>query len=248
MRTFHWILLFVGFGLIGLQPVHAQTSPEAPAIRPQGSIHFVLGVPQGDFRDNVDDLGFGLDFFGGLGFGQSPLVVGLDLGFLVYGREVRNEPFSGTIPDVRVDVETTNNILKSHVVLRIQPPSGTIRPYLDGLFGLKYLFTQTRIENEGFGDQEPIAQSTNFDDVALSYGVGAGIAVELYRPRRTNQDGEPNPLDALELKLGAQYLFGGEADYLREGSIRRQNGNVTFDVTRSRTTLLVPQLGVSLRF
>lgn len=243
-----YLILFVAGLILSSAPSHAQSDTDRSPVRPQGSIDFVMGIPQEEFRDNVDNLGFGLDFFGGLGFGRSPLVIGLDLGFLVYGRERRTEPFSNTIPDVTVEVTTTNNILKSHFVLRVQPPDGAIRPYLDGLIGLKYLFTQTRIEDEGFGDQESIAQSTNFDDVALSYGVGGGVAIQLYRPPAEQKPSEKNPLKALELKLGAQYLFGGEADYLQEGSIERQNGTVTFEAERSRTTLLVPQLGVALRF
>lgn len=201
------------------------------------------GVPQGVFRDNVTDPGFGIDLFAGLGFGRSPVVIGLDLGFLVYGRERRTEPFSTTIPDVTVDVETTNNVLQTHFVLRFQPPGGTVRPYAEGLFGFKYLFTQTRIESERFNDNEPIASSTNFDDFALSYGVGGGVAIELYRFGE-----ETKEIRSVELKLGAQYLIGSEAEYLQEGSIRRENGNVAFEVDRSRTTLLEPYLGVGVQF
>ena len=228
--------------LVGASPAQAQ-APDELAIRPQGSVSFLLGVPQGEFRDNVDNIGFGIDVFGGLGVGRSPVVIGLDLGFLIYGRERRSEPFSNTIPDVTVDVETTNNIFQSHLVLRLQPPSGAVRPYLDGLFGFKYLFTQTSIESERFGDNEPIASSTNFDDFALSYGVGGGVHIRLYRPQ-----GEENEVESVALKLGVQYLLGNEAEYLQEGSIRRVNGSIDFDVERSRTTFLEPYLGVALRF
>src|SRR5690606_36432668 len=85
-------------------------------VRPQGDLNFIVGVPQGSFSENVDDAGFGLNLFGGLGVGRSPVVVGLELGFMVYGFERRNEPFSTTIPDVTVDVETSNNIMLGHFV------------------------------------------------------------------------------------------------------------------------------------
>lgn len=228
--------------LAGASAVQAQ-APSDPAIRPQGSVSFLVGVPQGEFRDNVDNLGFGLDVFGGLGVGQSPVVIGLDIGFLIYGRERRSEPFSNTIPDVTVDVQTTNNIFQSHLVLRLQPPNGTVRPYVDALFGFKYLFTQTQIESERFEADDPIASSTNFDDFALSYGVGGGVHIALYRPQ-----GEEREVESVALKLGAQYLLGSEADYLQEGSIRRVNGAIDFEVERSRTTFLEPYLGVALQF
>lgn len=224
-------------------PTSVQAQNASGAVRPQGSISFLVGVPQGEFRDNVSNPGFGLDVFGGLGFGRSPVVIGLDVGFLIYGRERRSEPFSNTIPDVTVEVETTNNILQTHFVLRLQPPDGAIRPYADALIGFKYLFTQTRIESERFGDNESIASSTNFDDFALSYGIGGGLTIDLYRPQ-----GEDKEVQSVGLQLGVQYLLGSEADYLRKGSIRREGGSIEFDVERSRTTFLEPYLGVAVQF
>lgn len=209
----------------------------------------MLGVPQGEFRENVSRPGFGLDLFGGLGFEPSPFVVGVDFGFLLYGRETSSRPFSPTIPEVTVDVETTNNILQSHLVLRMQPPEGDVRPYLDGLFGFKYLFTQTTIRSERRLDQEPIAQSTNFDDFAWSYGIGGGVDIPMYRPSPDDEAENAQPsVRSVELRLGAQYLFGTEADYLREGSIEVVDGEVLFDVSRSRTTFLEPVLGITVKW
>jgi len=242
LTAFAWgIALLLVLGMT--RPTSAQAQNASGAVRPQGSISFLVGVPQGEFRDNVSNPGFGLDVFGGLGFGRSPVVIGLDVGFLIYGRERRSEPFSNTIPDVTVEVETTNNILQTHFVLRLQPPDGAIRPYADALIGFKYLFTQTRIESERFGDNESIASSTNFDDFALSYGIGGGVTIDLYRPQ-----GEDKEVQSVGLQLGVQYLLGSEADYLRRGSIRREGGSIEFDVERSRTTFLEPYLGVAVQF
>lgn len=215
-------------------PAHAQ-------VQPQGELSFAMGFPQGEFADNVTNPGFGINIFGGLGFAQAPVVLGGELGFLIYGQEHRREPFSTTIPDVTVDVETNNNIVMGHFVLRLQPQTGTVRPYADGLFGFKYLFTETRIENDRFRPgPDPIAVSTNFDDIALSYGVGGGVDVRLYHGMLGESPG------TVFLKLGARYLPGAEAEYLKKGSIARNDGTVTYEVERSRTTLLVPQIGVKV--
>ena len=235
-RLFAYGLLLTA-GFFAALPAHAQ-------VRPQGELSFIVGLPQGEFNEHVDQAGFGGSLFGGIGLGASPVTLGLDLAFMVYGYERRSEPFSNTIPDVTVDVTTSNNIGMGHLVLRLEPPSGAIRPYLDGLVGLKYLYTETNIENEGFGDNESIARSVNFDDTALSYGVGGGLNVRVY----SGQLGEDTPHGIILVNLGARYLFGGEAEYLQKGSIRRENGEVTFDVDRSRTDLLIPQLGVSFVF
>ena len=214
----------------------------AQGVRGEGGLSFTVGVPQGEFGDQLDNPGFGGSLYGGIGLGASPIVLGADVGFLIYGHERRTEPFSTTIPDVTVDVITNNNLVSGHLFARLQPPRGTFRPYADVLFGFKYLFTDTRIRSEGFNDDEPIARSTNFDDTALSYGAGGGIQIQVF----DGQGGE-GP-QAVYIELGARYLIGRPAEYLKEGSVRRENGRVAFDVTKSDTDMLNVKLGVGVRF
>ena len=206
-------------------------------VYPQGDITVVVGFPQGEFEDHVDNAGVGLNFFAGLGLGRSPFVIGLDGGFLIYGFERRSEPFSTTIPDVYVDVETSNAIAMGHLLLRVQPPTGFVQPYVDGLVGFKYFFTETSIRDEDDYDYT-IASSTNFDDAALSYGFGGGLDVAIHQGRK----------NMVLINVGARYLFGTEAEYLQEGSIERRNGRVTYIVDRSETNLLITQLGITLKF
>ncbi len=207
-------------------------------------INLMLGNPRGEFEDNVDAVGFGGSVAGGYYLGQSPIMLGADFSYMIYGNESRTEPFSTTIPDVRVDVETSNNILQGHLLLRLQSNRGAFRPYLDGLAGFNYLFTQTKIENRGAFD-EPIAESTNLDDTAFSYGVGGGVTL---RVSKIKPDEEENPLREVLINFGVRYIFGGEAEYLQEGSIRRENGEVLFDVSQSTTDLLTFELGVVFGF
>jgi hypothetical protein len=216
------------------QTAHAQ-------VRGQASVDLTLGVPTGEFGDNIDHPGFGLDLSGGIGLGPAPIQIGLAGTFLIYGIESRSEPFSTTIPDVRVDVETTNSIVMGHLYLRIQPTEGVVQPYAEGLFGFKYLFTSTSIKNRGSGEE--VASSTNFDDIAASYGFGGGLDFRVYNGVR-----EDGGRKVVLVHLGARYLLGGNAEYLKRGSIRRENGEVTYGVSRSRTDLIQPQLGVTFQF
>lgn len=214
-------------------------------VHPQGSLNLIAGFPQQEFNDFVDNVGFGGNLFLGLGFEGTPIVIGVDLGYMVYGFERRNEPFSTTIPDVTVDVETSNNIATGHFVLRLQAPKGPIQPYVDGLAGGKYFFTETRIDNEGWSDgHDPIAVSTNFDDWAWSYGVGGGVNIRLYN----GPMGKDLRQGSVMMNVGLRYLYGGKADYLQKGSIRRENGEVFYTVDHSRTDMLLPQFGVTLAF
>lgn len=219
----------------------AATAPAQAQWQPRSDVSFIVGLPQGELEENLDAAGFGGNVFVGVGIGRSPLVVGVDAAFLVYGHERREVPLSTTIPDVVVDVTTSNNIALGHGVVRLQPPGGAVRPYVDGLFGFKYFFTQTSVSGDNSG--EVFASSNNADDAALSYGVGGGLNAHLVRWR--TEKGKPI---SLHLHAGARYLFGREADYLREGDIVRQDGTVQFATVRSETNLLVTQLGVTFRF
>ena len=205
-----------------------------------GGINFTLAFPQGEFKDNVDRLGFG----GSLQFlffdpkPEMPVSFGLNFGYINYGSESRKEHFSYTIPDVFVDVDRTNNLVNFHLLFQIISPTGAIRPYAEGLFGGSYIFTETSINSR---DYDEVASSTNFDDFAWSYGVGGGFIVLL-----TENLGDE--VGSLFLDLKARYLFGSEAEYLKEGSVSVENGRVAYDVSKSKTDLLQIHLGVVAYF
>lgn len=209
----------------------------------QGGIDFLVGLPQGDFRQSVDKTGFGVAGTIGWAPEHSPVMVGLELGFMVYGSDTRREPFSTTIPDVLVDVNTSNNFFLGHLIVRGQPNAGTVRPYLQGMLGLNYLFTRTEIDNSS-NDGEEIASSENLSDNVFSYGGGAGIMFLVWTQDEEEEDGMREVL----IDVGARYVMGNEARYLKEGSIRYSGGRVIYDVSESRTDLLEWQIGVALRF
>jgi hypothetical protein len=108
----------------------------------QAGINLSLALPQGEFGEQVDNIGFGLsgEFLFLSPKPRSPFGLGLNIGYYVYGMESRKEPWSLTIPDVFLDVERTNNLLNFHVVFELGLPKGRIRPYVQGLFGGSYLY------------------------------------------------------------------------------------------------------------
>lgn len=209
--------------------------------RIQMAVNFATGFPQGEFSDNVQNTGFGLstEFYYRI---HRSFLVGGTLGFLRYGNESREEPFSPTIPDVLVRVDTSNNVLLTHFVVRYQPGSDrrAFRPYAEGLIGLHYLWTQTSIHGNG-SDQ---ITSTNFSDTTLSAGAGAGAFVRLLRG---GWNGSSSAF-TLDLDVGMRYLYGGRARYLTEGSIIRSDDSVTYLVNRSRTDLLTLDTGIVFGF
>ena len=209
-------------------------------VRPQVTVHFIMGWPQGELNNHIADPAIGANAIGLISFRNYPFSLGLDLALVTYGYESREALLGPEIPEVIVDVETLNNIFLSHAVLRLQPPTGYARPYVDGLVGFKYFFTHTQVD-DGHGD-EAIASSLLFDDIALSYGMGAGLDIQLYHGSFGEHVG------TLLLNLGVRYLFGSPASYLTEGSVERVDEDVLLDVEHSQTDMLFPNLGVSFTF
>lgn len=237
-------LFFTGLCLASFFSVSAFSAEQFYA-----NLNFSLGFPQNEFKDNVDNIGLG-------GFGQftyrlpeTPVHVGASLGFLIYGSDSRKESFNPNIPEVKVDVTTTNSILIGHLLMKIQARSGTLRPYMTGLFGFNYFQTRTSVKSEDdWEDDEEIASSTNFDDATLSYGGGAGLLIRVYTPS-TSEVRENGGLSGVYIDLGVNSLFGGEAEYLKKGSILQDDdGNLIYDVYRSKTDLVTWHIGVSLEF
>jgi hypothetical protein len=205
-----------------------------------------LAIPQGDFRNNIDALGGGISFYGMYGFPNSPLSVGLDFSFTNFGTDSRDEPISTTIPDVRVQVDNSYNLGQGFLTLRLQPQYGSVRPYLETLAGWSYFYTETSINDRRSSNSgEPIASDTNFEDWALAYGVGTGLQFRLFNWSERipeSVDGEFPPIGGY-LTIGGRYLFGNEAEYLKKGSVQSSNGNVTYDVSRSKTDMMLVQVG-----
>jgi len=206
-----------------------------------GGLNIMLGFPMGEFKEEIGRLGYGLSghFLFLAPTVNRPFGIGLNVGYLNYGQETRREPFSLTIPDVTVDVERSNNLVNFHVLFQLGFGSGSVRPFVEGLFGGSYIFTETTIRSRG---AEEVASSNNFDDFAWSYGAGGGLLILL----SSGEEGED--FGSIFLDLKARYLFGSEAEYLKEGSVIVSGGNVTYQVTKSKTDLLTVHAGVVAYF
>lgn len=199
----------------------------------------MLGAPQGEFKHNVDRLGYGFQIQGTLWSPSvtSPFSVGLNLSYLVYGEKSEKRPFSNTNPDITVDANRTNSLANLHLLFLVSPFDGNIRPYAEALFGGGYIWTKTEIKSE-YSDEE-IAASTNFDDLTWSYGLSGGLLIKL-----TDDLGEF--AGTLYLDLKARYQFGTEAEYLTEDGvvINSSAGTVTYLPKKSKTDLMSFHIGV----
>lgn len=200
---------------------------------------FILGAPQGEFKDNVNRLGYGFQLQGTLGSPSitSPFTIGLSASYLIYGEESEKRPFSYTNPDISVDANRTNSLANLHVLFLVSPFEGSVRPYAEAIFGGGYISTRTNIKSEY--SQEEIASTTNFEDFTWSYGAGGGLLIRLI-----DNLGEIG--GSLYLDLKARYQYGTEAEYLTEDGvvINRTNGTVSYLYKKSKTDLISFHIGV----
>ncbi len=233
-KTYKLSIIAVLYIIFNLYPV---------AYCQSGGINLLLGFPQGEFKDNVKRTGIGVGIEGLYWVSQdAPFGIGLNLSYMNYGSETRRAPFSYTIPDVTVDVERTNNIANFNILFRLTTKNTLLKPYIDLLFGGAYLFTETKIVSTR--NSEEVTTDTNFDDFAWSYGVGGGLMYKVY------EEMEKGTKIYIDFKV--RYMFGSEAQYLKEGSVNiNYNVNppkVTYYYSESKTDLLNTQLGVQVYF
>ena len=211
----------------------------------QGGIHFLVGLPQDEFGENVGNAGIGF----GLGFGVMPnsfFSVGGVVGFMNYGSETRREPLSYTIPDVTVEVTRSNNFLQGQIYMQAIADMDIVKPYIEGRVGFNYLWTETRVSDID-GDDEDIASSTNFDDFTLNYGGGGGLMIKVYEKSASSRD-ESDRSSRVYVDLKVIYTKGGNAEYLKEGSMEIIDNQVVYHPDESHTDLLGINVGVEVEF
>lgn len=207
------------------------------------SLNLLGVVPQGQFKENVKNSGFGIAGAFQYNFEDTPFGLGLNLGYAQYGNESRRE---NIVPGVEVDVVTANNIFFMHVVGQVYEDFGFIRPYAEGLFGFNSLWTDTEVNDFERDDEESeIASNTHLFDMAASYGVGGGLQIRLNDFDFDDYEHGEARYATLYLDLKVRYMFGGEADYLREGDIDLDaNDKVVFNKSHSETDFMTYHIGV----
>lgn len=218
----------------------ASRDQKKPA-RIHGGIGVIVGVPVGDFQDNILIAG-GITGHFGFRLGESPLSLGVEASYLNYGSEDRMLPVGG-LPDLTVGVDTSNDVFLFHGRTRAQKRAGRVRPYVDGLVGFSYLTTTTSVDAKescssldgSYSCSDDGDSVTNLDDLVFSAGVGAGVMIGLGKS------------GSVKLDLSLRYLYGAQATYLTEGGIRwADTGPPILDPHRSRTDMLLIGLGITL--
>ncbi|MBC6427093.1 MAG: hypothetical protein GDA51_11670 [Ekhidna sp.] len=162
-----------------------------------GSIGLSLGLPQNDFKKSTDATGFGGDLSFAFPFQKGvPVYLGLDINYMVYGSNTRDEDLTATLNDqngariaslnIPLRIINTSSLFGTHLFVRAVAPLSSIQPYGEVLFGFRYISTNTKIRDRSNDlrwapedDSDVIARVTVLDDWILSYGFGGGFLVKL---------------------------------------------------------------------
>ncbi|MBK7907435.1 MAG: hypothetical protein IPJ78_12870 [Gemmatimonadetes bacterium] len=223
MRTLRALLVLL---LIAAPALAAQQSTVAIPVGLQ------LGIPQGEFAQNVN-------FAGGVGGGVlwkvgGPIALRADLGFLIYGSETRRVPLGGgALGLINVDVSTTNSIFGGSLGGQIGVPGRTVMPYLGGSVGFSAFTTSSSVRGSNSSD-EPFASSTNSNDGTFAKTAFGGLYIPF---------GEGTTV----FDLGVRHTWNGEnVRYLTPGDITEDgSGNVILNPRQTRADFLTVFIGIT---
>ena len=193
-----------------------------------------MATPKGAFADT---WGRDMFTFGGvltLPAGRLPFQWGFDFGYGIMGRKARSitvaEPDLGAT-EGRLAVNA--KVLGYHPLLRFSPLTGKVRPYVDGLVGLRHFTTQSTITVDGL--HEPLSQERLANDLALSAGWAAGLMVGL------------GQVGYIEARI--ESINGGKATYVDPATVAMDGqGHVSFNTLKSTTGNVNLLVGIGLRF
>ena len=184
--------------------------------RPHFDARAMVGIPTGqtsDYYQSGGGIGGSLMF----PIGEGPVQLGADLALMSFN----SAPLPG-------QPTTSTSVLSGHLVFRLQPAFGIVRPYADLFLGSNQAFTEVNGPQGNFNSQ----------DFGLGYGAGVGVDVTLI-DRDTDFF-----LNNLEATGGLRVMGSGLA--LTEGLPPIGGGAVGSQSAGS--WMIVPTLGVMTSF
>ena len=208
--------------------------PERQISRFTAGGHIDFAQPKEDFSENVNH-GWGGGAYVLYDLDRRGILsLRLDFNYAAYGRETKRVPLSNTVGGrILVDVVTTNSLFAFGLGAQLSVPVGLMRPYATVGFSGLMLSTGTSVSGSD-SDDEPFASTNNYEDGTGAPVLGSGLLFPVSR--------------FVAIDLGARYHRGGNASYLREGSIiDNPDGTITINALESRTPFMLWFVGVNVR-
>jgi opacity protein-like surface antigen len=196
-----------------------------------------VGVPQGEFSDNTSNIGFGAG--GNISYLPNPYFsVGLGGNFLTYGSQSHTIDLPLVEP---VDLETNNNIAQFYLQLQLMGKMSRLRPYVEGRFGGAYVWTESKLEDKDWMNDDQVGRETNYDDFTVTYGFGGGFMLMIAE----NVQGDDEFEGDIYLDFKGMMMKTTETEYLTEEGVLIDNDlNVWFDPKESPMDMLQIEVGL----
>lgn len=120
-----------------------------------------------------------------------------------------------------------------------------MRPFVEGVLGLKVMAGESELERESnLTGRFNVSETRDvIRHASLSYGVGLGVDFVLLRSKRP--EGPAAKSGNLYLTVGGRFLTGGESEYIMAGSVRHSPAGPVVSTYRSRTPMVIPHIGLS---
>jgi hypothetical protein len=231
-------LLLIALLVASKQNVIAQ---ESDTIRFDYLSFYVNGqvaVPAKEFRETINnsigDLGVGVAggfLFSPLGQKKpSPVLIGVDIGYLNYGVE-KIEANSGD-PALKI----THNIFTFDGIGRLRPfqHKGKVIPFVDGMLGLKMYNTRVKIDKtflDSIFNNDEAEVLKNVNNSGVNFGLGCGFYT--------------HTSNGIGFTMRGLYLWGDEIDYVVRNSMKVDNGTLSYETATANTSMFTIQLGVT---
>ncbi|MCK6618385.1 MAG: hypothetical protein L6Q51_12160 [Cyclobacteriaceae bacterium] len=223
--------------LLGLPAVAQETA--------QIALQLNTAIPDKEFKQAVDNsiggaaVGMGANILlnpkGKKGY--SPVFFGAEFSYMTFGRD-KIEATNDAPP-----FKTTFNYYALNGISRVflsKKESGFV-PFIDGTLGLKIFNTRTKVDKNVshiiLDDNQPVVINTTNDN-GLGYGVGIGFY------NRKPMESEDDTRASFTMRV--MYLWGDPTSYVKRGSVRVDNGFVSFEEGSTKTNMIMVQLGIML--
>ena len=207
---------------------------QLPAFQGNFGVQAGVTVPTGEFADTWGSPMFTLGGQFSAPLGLMPLQSGLNFGYGFMDRTSAELPLSD--PVLTADhgtLEVRAKTLAYHPFLRMSPLRGKLRPYVEGLVGLRQFTTFNTVRVDGL--DEPLQRDRTANDFVFSSGWAAGLQMGW------------GGIGYVEARV--ERFHGGQATYVDPASVTVDPaGAVAFNTLNSRTDLVNVLLGIGIRF
>lgn len=195
-----------------------------------------IGIPVGEFDATWGHQLVGLSANMTMPMRHLPLSYGFDFAWARMGSESKVVAIDEeNIESTSGDLSVKSNVYGYHALLRLQPFTGKVSPYIEGMAGARQFTTSTEIKVDGM--DAPLMEQRNENEFIGSTGWAAGLQVMPGKQRN------------FFLEARVESLTGGQVSYVDARSIVvSPEGEVSYGTLTSGTRVVNVTFGIGLRF